>query len=630
MTLRTGILSFDPVAGVLPTLEFSTDPLSVSNAAATWQDVTRYCISADWQSGTTREFDDPQAGQATFVLKNSQRRFEPEYAAGAYYPNIVPGRRFRLTLTADGFSYQQGIWYAQSWQVEYPAGTTYSTVTVTCSDGFWRLALKRLNSMSPASAESLSDVIQSDNPFAYYPLNEASQSKTAQAVTGPQGSYRGSVDFGLASPVVGANESAPTLHTGAFVRAKLDDEQIWNTSGQVTIECVINVASFASFNRIFIGGPFDTTAAGPSFSIASGATSYAFGIYNVGAVLTAVALTNSTGTHHLAMTYDGSKLSAYIDGALSGTADGAGNIISPDNNEFLYIGSNGHGSPDTGDFQISDAAYYDYALPATRIQAHADAALNRGYTAQPSGTRIAALATDSLWSTAGIPAGTVTAQPRFQVGQSTLDEITETTKIEQPGSFFYFDDTGNPDYRALQDTQQVSATFGDTTSEIQYDSINLVYNDELFNSATVSGDGLTGATAQNTSSISDYGLRAQDATGLIITNQADARLLSQAIVDRFATPAFRVDSITLNAADADARAQILAREVGDTIRIRRRGEGGTAIDIITRILQKQKHLATDAHLTCTWTLARGFSAVANVNHLGVSGYNQLDVSFILS
>ena len=68
-----------------------------------------------------------------------------------------------------------------------------------------------------------------------------------------------------------------------------------------------------------------------------------------------------------------------------------------------------------------------------------------------------------------------------------------------------------------------SATFGDASGEVPYDSIDLVYDDELYNIASTGGDD-------------------------------------------FSTPQFRVESITLNGSDPRARQQILAREVGDTIR----------------------------------------------------------------
>lgn len=151
-------------------VEFSTNDLSVTSP--TWKDVTRYCMSVDWSAGKQRDLDDPQAGGATIRLRNDQRRFEPEYAAGAYYPNIVPLRRFRLTVTAGGTNYSEGVFYATSWDVTYPAGTDYSEVVVSCVDGFGLLSLDLQPTLSPPDAALYSDVIAFDEPYAYYRMNE--------------------------------------------------------------------------------------------------------------------------------------------------------------------------------------------------------------------------------------------------------------------------------------------------------------------------------------------------------------------------------------------------------------------------------------------------------------------------
>lgn len=612
-----------------PKLEFSPDPLS--DTTPTYTDVTSYLKDASWSSGIARDLDAPQAGGAVFVLRNENRDWEPEYSGGRFAGNIVPMRRFRWSITADGSSRSQGTYYATSYQVVYPdPGSTESDVIVTCVDGTGLLALQTLPALDPPSASSLSDVIQFDNPFAYYPLNESTQSKTAQAVTGPQGAYRGSVDFGGPSPVVGSNDSAPVFHQDAFVRAKLDDEQIWNTSGQVTIECVVKRGT-SGLLRQFVAGPFDTTAASPSFFINSTGTNTTFSLFNVGAALTAISASLlDTATHHIAMTYDGSKLVAYIDGVNVGTADGAGNIISPDANEFIYIGSNGHGAPTIGDDIISDAAFYDYALSASRIAAHANAALLRGYTQTTAGSRIASLATNSLWSTAGIPTGTVTVTPRMQMGQKIFDEIVTTVQTETPIGLFFFNDAGNPDYYAWDDTTTIQATLGEF--EVQYDDVVLIYDDQIFNQATASRDGGLAQTANDTTSQGNYGTRtASDLTGLIVSYDHDADMVAQAIVDHFANPQYRIESVTLNAATQLRRTQILLREIGDTIRIKRRGQGGTANpDIVTRIIGKAKHLDVNGHLTCQWTLARGFPAADAHWRLGQDQYTELGTNTILA
>lgn len=612
-------------------LEFSVDPLSDTTPA--WTNITQYCQAASWSGGVTKDTDSPQAGGATFTLKNLQRRFEPEYAAGAYYPNIVPGRRFRITITADGVNYTQGIYYAREWKVEYPDPSLgYSVVTVACSDGFWRLATDTLPAMSPPSAESFEDVAAYDVPFAHYAVNEQG-GKVMTAIAGPEGRYSnfGTSEaplFGYDSALLGDNAPGILFTTGNG-RALLEDSQIWNDTNQVTLECTVNRTSGAGGSRLFCAGPYDTAASGWSFGIDE---TEVF-IKNAGG--TSVLATHTgggigIGTFHLALVYDGSTVTAYKNGVATATASGSGNIISPDTPEYVYVGgSASHGASTGATDIVSQVVFYDHALSASRIAAHATAALSRGYNPQTSGTRVAAVAADPLWSTAGIPAGTVTVAGVTQHGQNAIDEINAAASTESPGSLFYFNDAGNPAYETLMDTWTSAATFGDTGSEVRYQSIDLAYDDDLVNTATVSGPNLLGATASNTQSLADYGNRGVDQTSLPIKYQTDAALLAQAYVDRFSTPMFRCESITLNGQDAAGRLQILTREIGDVIRVRRREGGGTPIDVVTRILGKSKSVDVHGNIICTWSLARGFNATTTLWHLGVTGFSELGQTTVL-
>ena len=39
----------------------------------------------------------------------------------------------------------EGVWYVVKWDIQYPAGTEYSSVVVTCVDGFELLSLDLLD-----------------------------------------------------------------------------------------------------------------------------------------------------------------------------------------------------------------------------------------------------------------------------------------------------------------------------------------------------------------------------------------------------------------------------------------------------------------------------------------------------
>lgn len=171
-----------------------------------------------------------------------------------------------------------------------------------------------------------------------------------------------------------------------------------------------------------------------------------------------------------------------------------------------------------------------------------------------------------------------------------------------------------------------------SSAEIGYQSIDLVYDDQLYNQALSGRDGGDTFQIDDTDSQAEFGsggARSFDATGLILESDLDAQRVGQTIVDRFSGPAYRIDSITLNGATPGALTHILQREIGDWIRVRRRGTGGTPIDIITQIIGKQKSFDPHGNLVCTWNLARGFNAGKTGWRLGMTGFSELGSTTVL-
>ena len=181
--------------------------------------MSSYVIDASWGGGVTTDLDAPSAGQARFVLKNTHRDFEPEYSAGRFAGNIVPLRRFRWTVIADGVARPQGVWYASSYQVDYPnRGSRYSTTTVTCTDGFSLLSLATLPQLDPPSAESYGEVVDADQPLYHWPLDETSGRKMGG--TKAEGQYKGQVTLNQPNPVLGEA-------TGAVHVRRRRERQLW-------------------------------------------------------------------------------------------------------------------------------------------------------------------------------------------------------------------------------------------------------------------------------------------------------------------------------------------------------------------------------------------------------------------
>jgi len=121
-------------------IAFTTAP----GAVPSWTAVTNYLLGFTINRGRAHELDQFQAGTATVRLQNHDRRFEPLYASGAYYPNVVPLRRLRIRATWNSITYDLFHGYIERWQPSYP-GPLDSECEVACVDGFYVLSNAALN-----------------------------------------------------------------------------------------------------------------------------------------------------------------------------------------------------------------------------------------------------------------------------------------------------------------------------------------------------------------------------------------------------------------------------------------------------------------------------------------------------
>ena len=83
----------DPVKGVLDNVTYLVGPDTLIN------DITAFAKSVQITRGRNRENDEFTVGVANVVAKNELRTFDPAYAAGPYFGNILPGKR--VTIAAN-------------------------------------------------------------------------------------------------------------------------------------------------------------------------------------------------------------------------------------------------------------------------------------------------------------------------------------------------------------------------------------------------------------------------------------------------------------------------------------------------------------------------------------------------
>jgi hypothetical protein len=153
--------------------------VEIEFTASVWTDVTAY-VSAEskvtGRFGRSTEFDDVGPSTCTLVLRNDDGRFTPDSAGSPYYPDVIEGRRIRVTViqsdtfgftgltaayaaapdtlwpglptdpTADGV-YPLFTGSILSWEPNYAGGMlSNGTVTVTANDALATLALHTFDS----------------------------------------------------------------------------------------------------------------------------------------------------------------------------------------------------------------------------------------------------------------------------------------------------------------------------------------------------------------------------------------------------------------------------------------------------------------------------------------------------
>jgi hypothetical protein len=129
-----------------PTLKieigFGADPLGALSTVS-WTDVTDYLFAQDApitiRRGRATERDQIEAGRLTLTLRDPDRRFDPTYELGAYYPYVRPRARIRVSA-----KYPSGsmIWrelftgYVESWEPGYGHYVSIAVVRIRAVDAF--------------------------------------------------------------------------------------------------------------------------------------------------------------------------------------------------------------------------------------------------------------------------------------------------------------------------------------------------------------------------------------------------------------------------------------------------------------------------------------------------------------
>ena len=407
-------------------IAFVSDPF---DDTPTWVDVSadvRENPGVSIVRGTVGALGTPiTAGQASFLLSNRARLYDPANAASTYFGNLKARKQVRITATWSAVDYVLFRGFVSGFNVTTDNGGKDSVVSVECFDLLAVLAATRLSggalgaygeyvaALSPTMwLRTVSTTAWSDYQSTY---TVAPVYVTLGQVFTPAAS--------LAVGVTGSNGWATSYGAvSATVSPTITDASDWSLSFW------IQSTASSTFTKMITNGAGDTYACG----ITSGgflswvsATSGA----NRTSVVGAVSLVDGLA-HHVLITRTGTTITFYVDGVADTgavrTPTGAGD----DTFSMTQLGK-------IAGFTVTSTTVQDVAVFSTCLSAtNADVmnALGRGTAVESTADRISRLA-----DAAGVPAAwrDITTEAVAEVdqlaytGQSALAAMQQVERGEQ-------------------------------------------------------------------------------------------------------------------------------------------------------------------------------------------------------
>lgn len=597
------------ISGITYSVEvaFTTDPLAVPG---TWTDISDYVRGVSTRRGRNHELGRMQAGEIMVRLDNRDRRFDPTYTSGPYYPNVIPMRHFRVRATY-GSTYPGFYGFVEDWGQTWPEPAANAQgdaeIELHAVDGFKVLSLRQLRAYRAA--------VLADSPLIYWPLDGHdwptevdlgsagappqfpvifNGTGTADAAQGVPGGAVGPFDAETGAPALDCpNTGQSFMCTGNY---QLPSSVSVDT-GETTLEMWVRPDGSGPMADLFkitdattngvTGFGLDVTTLRPRFwYVTDTGTTGPFNFSGAASLSAAV-------WHHLALVLTMDAATFYVDGVNVGT-------VSPLLRPTRSIGTELRIGRGTYDFAAAHVAVYETALTDAQVAAHY--AANTDLIAEASGAAIG-----HILNAAGWPAGlraldngasTVTLTP----SGSALDALQQIAEDTEHGLLMAAGDNTLTflDRDTVQGRLSASATFGDGAGEVRYHDLQLSYDDQdLWTEVDVSDADGSHVVVSDATAATKYGTRTLDATTIAATANEVADQ-ANGLLNRYKAPAVRPVSMVLFGTAAIT--QQLSRLIGDRVTVKRRPPGGGTISV-DAIIEGVNHDANDGSGWVKTTLA---------------------------
>lgn len=596
--------SLFPVGGgaVTVTVEVAFATANPLTTSPSWTDISAYVMEVTTKRGRwDRMTQRCDAGRATIRLRNEDRRFDPLYAAGPYFGNLVPMKQIRVRATYAAVTYD--VWrgfvegWPQDWDPQYP---TYAESTITAVDAFGYLA-------TTDAPDRYAIEVLADSPFAFWRCSDEGNTMRDASPNGRHGSWTGPQS--ATSTGMAVSDGGARLMEGVEVGV---DELLAGYSNPASGTWVDTAAAGIGNDVSFDAWMYVATAYKPDTSIVvmpNGGIGWlgaavgsnlsllfdddnGFGTFSASRASYAnprelgVSLPRDRWFHVAAtFEYSTSTLTVYVDGRQVGSTTATGtSLVWPATVGWAV----GNADETYGlDFSIDEMAVYSSVLSAARVAAHHNAGSN-GYQAELSGTRIGVILDHVDWPSglrtigtgntylAGGPTSTTSAIDYLQ--QIAADTEQGRLFVDGAGSIVFRDRSYGIETTAANTSQ---ATFGDSGSELRYTAIGLDggHIEQIRNAIEVTGQAGGTALVESSSSVTAYGRRL-DTLSTLHYDVRDAKNLGQWRISLFDDPSYVFTQLELapRTDAANLYPQALGREIGDRVTVVRRPQGvGSAI-----------------------------------------------------
>lgn len=593
-------------------------------------DITAYVRSWDVQRGRANNAQPVQPGVAVLTLDNTDRRFEPGYTSGAYYPDIAPHATLSIKATHSATDYWLFHGYVEAFPVQWSVdGDTDSIVQIRAFD---YLSIMHRDH----TPFTYTDRVLRSAPQLFFPMDEDEGS----SVSDHRGNIAGEFIEGNGGTMFHLLSSSPLDydHRGIDFTESLvnfgpvrqlhntgnQSYEFWADGGNAIVATYGNTkvdGSFQGDTQFYIGfenlsgfGEYGTEkylffAWHPGVDARGGTGSTGgpennpedadvFFVGDLGGSIPAgathYAITRNVTTRTVRMYRDGVELPVTQHGEWVDPPEWGKEYDDPE--YWFALGDYGYGddpfTPRNG-HDISHFAIYDRLLRPREIAFHANASLDR-WANQTPGARIDDILDVAGWAT-GVTnrdidtGGTPNLDDGLVDSSLSLLQQAQRVAVTADGVFYHAPNGysgSDDDVMAFQGRDNrynatAASTWKDGTPNNRYHSLTFGVNDAVLFNDVMLDDGKSAGKAVDASSVSSYGRRTLSLTTVPADSVTHLDDLADWLVARHKDPNNTFLTMTVKPQRSDVTwADALSLDVSDMLRIIRTPVGGgTALDL---------------------------------------------------